>query len=263
MYGQNGMEGLILMVKKERLLLTRTTVIAKDTVEMVLKNKNISMKAKPGQFIHISIPHFTLRRPISIASVDRTNETITLIFKILGKGTKQLAQYEEGMTLDALGPTGSSFDLTPPQDAPVLLIGGGVGVPPLHYLGQVLASKGIEVISVLGYQTAESVFYEEEFNKFGKTYIVTNDGTKGEEGFVTDLLDQIDGYSQYYSCGPLPMLQAVTQKLEDKPGYISLEERMGCGIGACFACVIPTAKEGSYRKICQDGPVFSAKEVVL
>lgn len=251
------------MIKKEELLILRSTMIASDTIEMTLKNTYISQTAEPGQFLHISIPNQTLRRPISIANIDRETEIITIIFKILGEGTKQLGTYQAGMTIDVLGPSGNGFDMNNKPGSTVLLIGGGVGVPPLHYLGKELAKQGVNIISVLGYQTETSVFYEKEFSQFGQTYIVTNDGSYGELGFVTDILDQVGHFDRYYSCGPLPMLQAVTKRLADKVGFISLEERMGCGVGACFACVIPTDDHGGYQKICEDGPVFAAQEVRL
>lgn len=249
------------MIRKEELLILRSTLIASDTVEMVLKNKYISQLAEPGQFLHISVPHYTLRRPISIADINRDAHSITIIFKIIGAGTKQLATYPEGTTIDALGPSGNGFDLDQKEGSTVLLIGGGVGVPPLHYLGKELSKKGVKIISILGYQTKSNVFYESEFSQFSQTYIVTDDGSYGHKGFVTNVLDQMKDFDCYYSCGPLPMLQAVTKKLIDKTGFISLEERMGCGVGACFACVIPTDNGLGYQKICENGPVFKAQEV--
>lgn len=251
------------MIKRERLLILSSTTIALDTVEMILKNTYISQTAVPGQFLHISVAEHMLRRPISIANIDREAETITIVFKVIGTGTAQLANCLPGMEIDALGPNGNGFQTKQDEESTVLLIGGGVGVPPLHYLGRVLAQKNTKVISVLGFQTAQAVFYEEEFKQFSTTYIMTNDGTAGEKGFVTDVLDNVGDFNCYYTCGPLPMLQAVTKKLSHKEGYISLEERMGCGVGACFACVIPTDDHGGYQKICQDGPVFAAKEVQL
>lgn len=250
-------------MKKEELLILGSTLIASDTIELVLKNNYISQTAEPGQFLHISIPNQTLRRPISIADIDRKTESITIIFKIIGEGTRQLSSYPVGTKIDALGPSGNGFMLDQKSGSTVLLIGGGVGVPPLHYLGKELAKRGVNIISILGYQTERNVFYEEEFSQFGRTFIVTNDGTYGERGFVTDVLDQVEHFDCYYSCGPLPMLQAVTRNLVDYEGFISLEERMGCGVGACFACVIPTDENGGYRKICENGPVFPAQEVTL
>ncbi|WP_106497683.1 dihydroorotate dehydrogenase electron transfer subunit [Lentibacillus sp. Marseille-P4043] len=237
--------------------------IALDTIEMTLKNSYVAKTARPGQFLHLLVEGHTLRRPISIADMDQAKGNVTILFKKLGNGTKQLASYKCGMRINVLGPNGNGFinNLSPGDTA--LLIGGGIGVPPLYNLGKELHSKGINVKAVLGFQTKELVFYEERFQEIGKTYVVTNNGSYGHQGFVTNVLDQIGDYDCYFSCGPIPMLQAVTKKLSNQPGYISLEERMGCGVGACFACVIPTDNEGGYKKICQDGPVFAANEVVL
>ncbi|MEC5422760.1 dihydroorotate dehydrogenase electron transfer subunit [Virgibacillus sp. C22-A2] len=251
------------MMKKEKMLIIKSTVIALDTIEMVLENSYISQYAVPGQFLHMNAEGHTLRRPISIADVDRASETITILFKIIGSGTKQLAAYQPGMSIDVLGPSGNGFYLEIEENPTILLIGGGIGVPPLYYLGKTLAREDVNIISVLGFQSADYVFYEQKFKELGKTFIVTNDGSYGERGFVTDVLNKVGQFDCYYSCGPLPMLQAITGKLKGKKGYISLEERMGCGVGACFACVIPTDNQGGYKKICKDGPVFNAQEVSL
>lgn len=250
-------------MKKVDMQIIKTTVIALDTVEMVLKNAYISQTAVPGQFLHINIPGYTLRRPISIADVDREAERTTILFKIIGSGTKQLAKLQLGRKINALGPSGNGFTLENEARSTVLLIGGGIGVPPLYYLGKTLAAQNINIISVLGFQTAVNVFYEAAFKQIGETYIVTNDGTYGEAGYVTAVLDKIGDFDCYYSCGPTPMLQSITVNLSHKPGFISLEERMGCGVGACLACVIPTDDHIGYKKICKDGPVFAAQEVSL
>ena len=245
------------------MLILSSKLIALDTIEMKLRNTYISRTVVPGQFIHIHVAGHMLRRPISVANADPEGKTITIVFKIIGSGTAKLAEYQPGMMIDALGPSGNGFDLNQKEGSTVLLIGGGVGVPPLHYLGRTLACKNVNVISILGFQTDRAIFYEKQFNQFSTTYIVTNDGTSGSKGFVTDVFPDVGDFDCYYTCGPLPMLQAVTKQLSHKEGFISLEERMGCGVGACFACVIPTNDDGGYRKICQDGPVFDAKEVQL
>jgi dihydroorotate dehydrogenase electron transfer subunit len=251
------------MKRQKEMQIVDTSFIALDTMEMVLKNTYISQNAVPGQFLHISVTGHTLRRPISIADVDPEEETITILFKIVGSGTRHLATYQPGMTLNALGPSGNGFTVLSQPGETVLLAGGGIGVPPLYYLGKTLKKDGVKVISVLGFQSKDYVFYEEEFNDLGKTFIVTDDGSYGEIGFVTDVLDKTGTFDCYYSCGPVPMLRAITEKLKGKPGYISLEERMGCGVGTCLACVIPASTEAGYKKICKDGPVFHAQEVSL
>lgn len=251
------------MTQKERMEIITTREIALDTVEMTLKNAYISKNAKAGQFLHIAVEGHTLRRPISIADVNKEKEAITILFKKLGSGTHALADLNEGDFLDVLGPIGNGFDVEVEDITTVLLIGGGIGVPPMHYLAKSFNKRNIKVISVLGFQSKDHVFYEEKFQALGETIIVTNDGSYGEKGFVTDALPQVGNFDRYYACGPLPMLQAITNNLPEKQGSISLEERMGCGVGACFACVIPTNTEKGYKKICSDGPVFDAAEVVL
>lgn len=251
------------MMKREEMHISSTRNIALDTVEMVLKNKYISSNAMAGQFLNVLMPGHTLRRPISIADVDRENETVTILFKQIGEGTKKLAACQSGVILDVVGPSGNGFPENVQKDSTVLLIGGGVGVPPLYYLGKTLAAQGVKVITILGFRSKDHVFYEEKFRELGETRIVTDDASFGEQGYVTDVLDKVEDFDCYYACGPLPMLRAITEKLADKQGFISLEERMGCGVGACFACVIPADTEKGYKKICSDGPVFAAGEVSL
>ncbi|AXI09020.1 dihydroorotate dehydrogenase electron transfer subunit [Oceanobacillus sp. 143] len=250
-------------MKKEKLTIIATKQIAKATFEMKLENIHISENAVPGQFLHILMEGHTLGRPISIADIDKQNHIVTILFKVVGSGTKRLAEYRVGQQIDALGPSGNGFPSEQNEKKTVLLIGGGIGVPPMYYLGKQLAEQNVNVIAILGFQTAENVFYEEKFNQVAETYIVTDDGSYGEEGFVTDLLDQVGNFDCYYTCGPLPMIKAITDKLIGKRGYISLEERMGCGVGACLACMIPANNQSGYKKICSDGPVFSAEEVII
>ncbi|MEN2766516.1 dihydroorotate dehydrogenase electron transfer subunit [Ornithinibacillus xuwenensis] len=251
------------MIHKELMTIISTNRIAEDSIEMVLKNPCISEIAIPGQFLHIRIGEKTLRRPISIADCNREQQTITIIFKINGAGTEELAMYRCGDVLDVLAPVGNGFSIDKESPSTILLVGGGIGVPPLYFLGKTLKDKGYTVVSVLGFQHKASVFYEDEFKALGETIIVTNDGSYGEKGFVTDVLDKVPTFDSYYSCGPIVMLKALSTKLAGKEGYLSLEERMGCGVGACFACVIPTKDGNGYKKICKDGPVFHAEEVSL
>ncbi|MFD2133061.1 dihydroorotate dehydrogenase electron transfer subunit [Pseudogracilibacillus auburnensis] len=252
------------MIKKEAMKIISSKQIATDTVEMVLENEYISNHATPGQFLHIAITGHTLRRPLSIAAVDSKARTVTILFKIIGSGTETLATYQVGETIDVLGPNGNGFPVqTGQKPATVLLIGGGIGVPPIYFLGTQLKKFGIQVQSIIGFQSRDYVFYENEFQALGETFVVTNDGSYGYKGFVTDVLDKTSRFDRYYSCGPLPMLRAVSDNLRGNEGYLSFEERMGCGVGACYACVIPTEDEAGYKKICQDGPVFRANEVIL
>ncbi|SEN61826.1 dihydroorotate dehydrogenase electron transfer subunit [Amphibacillus marinus] len=242
--------------------------IAKATYQMdLLLPSTLVKQIKPGQFVHVRVSSGTehmLRRPISVADVQPAHNLLTIIFKVFGEGTAQLAAYKPTDQLDLLIPSGNGYPIEQLELSHALLVGGGIGVPPLHYLAKQLVAKGVNVTAVLGFQTADDIFYQQAFEQLGTTYIVTNDGSYGAKGFVTDVLNQEDITCDYYfSCGPTPMLKAIQHQLADKPGYISLEERMGCGIGACYACVIPNKDQSSHFKICQDGPVFSASEVVL
>lgn len=252
------------MIKKQWAEVVSLVHLAKETVEIVLKNDYISQHAKPGQFVHIAISNHTLRRPISIAATNKDEGTFTILFKIVGSGTDELARCKLGDKLDLLGPNGSNF----PSDkisagSTVLLVGGGIGVPPLYFLANELKDLDVKVHAILGFQSKDYIFYEDKFRQLSDLLIVTEDGSYGEKGLVTDYVDEIDSIDQYFSCGPLPMLKAVKEALTGIEGYLSFEERMGCGIGACYACVIPTRTEEKYKKICQDGPVMAANEVKL
>ncbi|SDJ73610.1 dihydroorotate dehydrogenase electron transfer subunit [Sediminibacillus albus] len=259
-------------MNRQLLTVTRINEIAEETVEMVLQASTTSGMAdisviQPGQFLHIKVGDGSahmLRRPISVADVDKSGKVI-IIFKITGEGTKHLSQWREGSELDVLIPCGTGYPIEELQMERALLIGGGIGVPPLYYLGKVLKEKGVNIYSVLGFQTKAHVFYQQQFNKLGETIMVTDDGSFGEKGLVTEHLSKVtNDFDYFFTCGPAGMLRAVSSRLADKQGYISVEQRMGCGIGACYACVIPsTAGDGSLKKICKDGPVFPAKEVVL
>ncbi len=250
------------MIKKEEMTVKSVTEIAQDTFEMVLKNDYISQHANPGQFLHISVPNLTLRRPISIAYVDEELMTVTIIFKRVGEGTSILPTYSQGMMIDAMGPSGHGFPVDHVKTS-ALLIGGGVGIPPLYFLAKQLYKTGIKVYSILGFQTEQAVFYEEEFARISNTFITTDDGSYGEKGLVTAIIPKIKSFNSYYTCGPLPMMRAVKEAIPHVDGYLSFEERMGCGVGTCLACVIPSNDEQGYKKICQDGPVFRANEVII
>ncbi|GIO26088.1 dihydroorotate dehydrogenase electron transfer subunit [Ornithinibacillus bavariensis] len=249
------------MIRKVGMKIISIRCIAQDTFEMILENNFISNYAVPGQFLHLQVGEHSLRRPISITDCDPSRSTVTIIFKINGQGTRELSAYQVGQYLNVLGPMGNGFPLH--ANSTALLIGGGIGVPPLYYLGKTLREMGCTIISVLGFQDKNHVFYENEFKNLGKNFIVTNNGSYGESGLVTDVINHVHHFDYYYSCGPIPMLRAVSQELKERRGYISIEERMGCGVGACYACVVPTKDGTNYKKICKDGPVFVAGEVKL
>ncbi|KHE71204.1 dihydroorotate dehydrogenase electron transfer subunit [Halobacillus sp. BBL2006] len=252
-------------MKREWMTIIEHDKIARHTYRLVLKGEMVHRVKEPGQFVHIQVSKdFYLRRPVSISDIHVESGTVTLLYKVMGKGTDAMTEKKVGEELDVLGPGGQGFPIDEIETKQALLVGGGIGVPPLYYLAKQLNEKGIQVTSILGFQSAEDAFLTDNFEALGDLYVTTNDGTLGHKGLVTDLFPHVQGtFDTYFTCGPTVMLKAVANELSDIPGYISMEERMGCGIGACFACVVPSKDEKGYRRICCDGPVFDAKEVVL
>jgi dihydroorotate dehydrogenase electron transfer subunit len=257
------------LIKKELCKIISQEEIANDIFQLTVSADFVNEINAPGQFVHIKVGKGLdplLRRPISISSVDKRNSQFTMIYRKEGKGTTLLAEKGPGMLLDILGPLGNGFpvnEVKPEETA--LLVGGGIGVPPLYELSKQLTSKGVKVIHVLGFQTESAVFYEKEFLEYGNTYIATVDGSYGKKGFVTDIIKELE-FDCLYTCGPTPMLKAIEKQYSHKKVFLSLEERMGCGVGACFACVCKTSNEledVSYKKVCSDGPVFRAGEVLI
>lgn len=258
------------MIIQDSMLVSSQREIARNIFEMKLKGKLVREIEAPGQFVHIRVSEafdMLLRRPISIASIDVEAEEMTILYRAEGDGTRTLSRKKAGEIVDVLGPLGNGF---PVEEAAVgevaYLIGGGIGVPPLYELSKQLTAKGVNCVHILGFQSEDVVFYEEAFQALGETHIVTVDGTKGTEGFVTTVMENLhNDFSTYYSCGPMPMLKAVQEMYVDKKGFLSFEQRMGCGIGACFACVCETTDRTSenYIKVCSDGPVFPAGMVAI
>lgn len=259
------------MSVSEMCIIVRNAEIASGIYEMVVRGELVQSMQEPGQFVHIKVSNELtplLRRPLSIAKIDKRNNEFTLIYRVQGKGTAVLANRKPGEQLDVLGPLGHGFPVSetkPGQTA--LLVGGGIGVPPLYELSSRLVEAGVNVIHVLGFQKANAVFYEQQFAQLGKTLISTDDGSYGEKGYVTDVIDRYQlKFDTVYACGPTPMLKSLKKNYSTSKMFISLEERMGCGIGACYSCVCHSSKQGdehSYKKVCSDGPVFAAEEVVL
>ncbi|GAA3718578.1 dihydroorotate oxidase B electron transfer subunit [Salinicoccus jeotgali] len=247
---------------------TLMTIIANDEIadrvfEMELEGALTSDMKTPGQFVHVRIDESTehvLRRPISIASIDQEASRFTIIYRADGAGTSKLADRRAGENLDILSPLGNGYPLE--RDRHVLIIGGGIGVPPLYELSKQLNARGVKTTHVLGFNSQKDVFYEDKFSALGETFVSTADGSYGTKGFVTDVIEALDGpFDRFYACGPKVMLRALSETMEID-GYISLEERMGCGFGVCYACVCETT-EGEYVKLCTDGPVFRKGEIVL
>ncbi|WP_165980842.1 dihydroorotate dehydrogenase electron transfer subunit [Macrococcoides canis] len=244
---------------QEEMRVVKQTSIARNIFEIILHGDITRNMTKPGQFVHMRVGNsteFMLRRPISICSVDQQEQTLTCLYRADGKGTKFLSTLKAGDTVDILAPLGNGFPVEKAQNT-ALLIGGGIGVPPLYELSKQLNAHGVKTIHVLGFQSKEDMFYIDKFEALGITHVATVDGSYGTQGFVTDVIKAIpDDYDTFYTCGPIVMIKAIQESLPDTPGYVSLEERMGCGIGACYACVCEADNEDGYVKICTDGPVF-------
>ncbi|MFC6038269.1 dihydroorotate dehydrogenase electron transfer subunit [Paenisporosarcina macmurdoensis] len=258
------------MIRQERMRVVKHKEIAHNIFEMTLIGQLVHDMKSPGQFVHIRVSDSyepLLRRPISIASIDRDTLEFTIIYRAEGRGTSILATRNIGEEVDVLGPLGNGFPISEAAAGEtVVLVGGGIGVPPLYELSKRLVDKGVKPIHILGFQTKEVVFYEDLFRELGETHVVTVDGTHGHQGFVTTVLaDLKPDFSTYFTCGPTAMLVAMENMYTDKKGFLSFEERMGCGLGACFACVCKTTEQTAvdYVKVCSDGPVFPAGVVQI
>lgn len=242
------MQDIIFTIKSQR-------KIAKDVYEMVLAGDTSAITAS-GQFVNIKIDGFYLRRPISVCDYDEN--TLTLVYKTVGKGTAEMSKYEVGKNLKILVGLGNGYDLSLSGDKP-LLLGGGVGVPPMFNLCKKLIDEDKKPTVILGFNSQEEIFYEEEFKKLGATVLVTTvDGSYGIKGFVTDAMKGLD-YTYFYTCGPEPMLKAIFNSSKTS-GQFSFEERMGCGFGACMGCSCKTIT--GFKRICKEGPVLKKEEIL-
>lgn len=209
-----------------------------------------------GQFVNIKLDGLYLRRPISVC--DCEGDILTIIYKVVGKGTEQMAEMIAGEELDVLTGLGNGYDLSLAGDSPVL-IGGGVGVPPMYMLAKELVAQGKKIKVILGFNTKSEIFCEEDFKALGaEVTVATADGSYGVKGFVTDALKDME-YSYFYTCGPEPMLKAL-YKATSTSGQFSFEERMGCGFGACMGCSCKTIT--GYKRICKEGPVLKKEEIL-
>ena len=230
-------------------------LIAPSVYKMELLG-DTSALTRPGQFINFKIEGFYLRRPISVC--DYNDDTITVIYKVVGAGTEVMAKAVSGDEFDILVGLGNGFDTEKSSNKP-LLIGGGVGIPPLYKLCKDLTVQGKKVSVILGFNTKDEIFYENEFKEIGADVTVTTvDGTYGVKGFVTNAMTDID-YDFFYTCGPEPMFKAI-ENTAVTSGQYSFEERMGCGFGACMGCSCKT-KYGN-KRICKDGPVLDREEII-
>lgn len=261
--------------------LVKAGKLTADVYDFTLDCPELAAKAVPGQFAQIRLPGHTLRRPISICGIDRERGALRFVFQIRGQGTAELAEFRQGQELEILAPLGNGFPVDP--DKRTLLVGGGIGVPPLLGCASVL---GENAVAVLGFRSKSAVILEQDFEKTGaKTLIATDDGSYGFHGLVTALAEK-EEFEAVFACGPAPMLKAVRALAEQRkvPCFLSLEERMACGIGACLGCAVcllgeqtnPKLPDGQfvtketlppdgwyYGHVCKDGPVFDSRRVVL
>lgn len=246
----------------QKFLVLKNEEIASGIFDLWVENPTLSSIAKPGQFAHILVPGKTLRRPISICDADKS--CLRLVYQVKGEGTEILSQIKEGEYLDIIAPLGNGFDIK--EDKKYCFIGGGIGVPPMLY-----ASKMKEKpVVITGFRNKDLVILQSDFRKDNcELYLTTDDGTAGEKAFVTDVLKRkLNDIDEVCACGPSPMLKAIAEICNDAnvPCQISLEERMGCGIGACLVCACAVRKNDGtedYVHVCKDGPVFDSKEVIF
>ncbi len=234
--------------------ITQNKALTSSVYKMVLRGDTTDITS-PGQFVNIKLDGLYLRRPISVCDCEEGK--LTLIYKVVGHGTEQMSKMSDGR-LDILTGLGNGYDTIKSGDHP-LLVGGGVGVPPLYMLAKKLISDGKKVSVVLGFNTKDEIFCEEDFKALGaEVYVTTVDGSYGVKGFVTNVIDSID-YTYTYSCGPEPMLKALYNASKTS-GQYSFEERMGCGFGACMGCSCKTLYGN--KRICKDGPVLEKEEII-
>ena len=240
-------------MKQEILTITENSPVTESVWRMRLEAPGLE-EQKPGGFVNIRLDGLYLRRPISV--FDSESGRLTILYKVVGRGTEQMKEMKPGASLDVLTGLGNGYDRSKAGDHP-LLLGGGVGVPPLYLLAKKLRAEGKAVTAVLGFNTVAEVFAEEEFRALGCSVTVTTaDGSYGVKGFVTDALPE--EYSYFYTCGPEPMLRAVYRATKTS-GQFSFEERMGCGFGACMGCSCKTIT--GYKRICREGPVLEKEEI--
>ena len=229
--------------------------LTKDVFRMVLSGDTTAITAS-GQFVNIQLDGMFLRRPISVCDWDE--RTLTIVYKVVGKGTEAMSKMVPGVKLDILTGLGNGYDLSKAGDKPVLL-GGGVGVPPMYGCAKKLVAMGIKPTVILGFNVKDEIFYEEEFKALGcEVTVTTVDGSKGVKGFVTTALETME-YTYFYTCGPEPMLKAI-YNTSTTEGQFSFEERMGCGFGACMGCSCKTIT--GYKRICKEGPVMKKEEIL-
>ena len=257
------------MILKEQMLLVEQVQLAPRIFSMILQGEMVS-EMRIGQFIHIRVPNdaMLLRRPISISEIDYGRSQCRIIYRVEGLGTDVFSNMVAGDYLDVMGPLGNGFEIDFLQDGDaILIIGGGIGVPPLVEVAKQAAKRGAKVTSVIGFATKEAVILEEELAKYGSVHVTTDNGSYGIKGSVATVVEQLtNDFSAIYSCGAPGMMKYVDQRFQDHPhAYLSLEARMACGMGACYACVVKPkeGQEHENKRVCKEGPVFETGSLVL
>ena len=257
------------MILKEQMLLVEQVQLAPRIFSMILQGEMVS-EMRIGQFIHIRVPNdaMLLRRPISISEIDYDRSQCRIIYRVEGLGTDVFSNMVAGDYLDVMGPLGNGFEIDFLKDGDaILIIGGGIGVPPLVEVAKQAAKRGAKVTSVIGFATKEAVILEEELAKYGSVHVTTDDGSYGIKGSVATVVEQLtNDFSAIYSCGAPGMMKYVDQQFQDHPhAYLSLEARMACGMGACYACVVKPkgGQEHENKRVCKEGPVFETGSLVL
>ncbi|MGT2925086.1 dihydroorotate dehydrogenase electron transfer subunit [Streptococcus caviae] len=257
------------MILKEDMTVVAQRKLAPDIFEMVLTGEMVS-EMRAGQFLHLRVPDSSklLRRPISISEIDQPKKEVTIVYRIEGEGTAVFAQLKTSDAVDCLGPQGNGFDLSVIEAGQTaLLIGGGIGVPPLVETAKQLHDKGVAVTSVIGFANKDAVILEEKLRRYGDVIVTTDDGSYGIHGYVSTVINGFDTVADaVYACGAPGMLRYVDSKFEDHPhAYLSTESRMACGMGACYACVVHLKGQEDSRnlRVCEDGPVFKTGQIIL
>ncbi len=242
-------------MKQNTYVIQENRPLTRTVYEMRLHGDTSALE-KPGQFVNIQLAGKYLRRPISVCDYDA--EGMTLLYKVVGEGTAQMSHMRHGEKLDLLTGLGNGFSLEKAGESP-LLVGGGIGIPPLYGLAKALLANGKKPQVILGFNSGDEVFYVEEFEQLGLTvHVATVDGSLGTKGYVTQVMAQLT-YSYFYTCGPMAMFRAI-EEIAKTSGQFSFEERMGCGFGACMGCTCKT-KYGN-KRICKDGPVLEREEII-
>lgn len=258
-------------MKQEMMTVVKQRLLAPSIFEMTLQGELVIEMLEPGQFVHVRVGQsdLLLRRPISICQINHEKNECVLIYRVEGQGTNHFSQLAPGEKLDVMGPLGKGFPIAEVNAGEtILIIGGGIGIPPLYELSRQLVAKGAKVINLHGFRDSEAIFYEKAFKRLGKLGIATEDGSYGTQGYVFDILDtNLSNLKPdaVYACGPNGLLQAVNQRFKEHArAYISLEARMACGMGACYACVCEKAGDQSATvRICKEGPVIKTGEVII